>query len=289
MAGIGRAMRIAKLEKKRFAQALEEYVDAYNSWPHSVTGIPPRDLLYGRVVRSEIPASDKLFNKYLLMDTMARERDEQFKSVKKQKTDRKRGAKESKLSIGDWVHIKLDSPPNKLSPTFSADAFQIKGKDGGRLTIMVNGKERIRKTTDVKLKRQGEHLGSGDPFSENETLQEEKQREVKSQPINDSDPHRVAAEVPALRRSTRVRVPPPDRQVDEIVQNITNQETTGERHRKKKIKKTNAGDHCRSCGGSNKNEIHAGLTGLTSCNAPTADKKCFKCGASGHFAYRCNI
>lgn len=268
MSGIGRAMKIAKLEKKNVREALEEYVDAYNSWPHSVTGIPPRDLLYGRVVRGEIPASNKLFEKYPLLDDLARCRNENFKSTKKEKTDGKRGAKQSEMKVGDFVHLKYDSQPNKLAPTFSAESFKIVDKKGGRLTLSVDGKERIRKTTDVKLVRPGEHLGMGIPDVGKSTDQ--------------------VSELP-LRRSTRERRTPRSREISLISNGgrRTNSELKG--RRLSRAKKTNKGKTCKSCGRSNKEDFHNYPDGLSRCNAPMELKNCFKCNRPGHFAYRCPV
>lgn len=284
MAGIGRAMKIAKLEKKKFTQALEDYVDAYNSWPHSVTGIPPRDLLYGRVVRGELPASEKLFNKYPIMESVARERNEEFKESKKEKTDLKRGAKQSTLAVGDWVHVKLDSQPNKLAPNFSAEAFEIIEKEGGRLTLIVNGKKRIRKTTDVKLKRQGEHLGTGVPDTaksdQRGSCTTTHNQNTGPKPVT---PPKMQAE---LRRSSRQRFPPASRDIMMVGSQTNSQRQKGKHGRRTKT--INQGSHCRSCGRSNEDETHKRPSGLSTCKAPTTDKRCFQCGATGHFAYRCN-
>lgn len=284
MAGIGRAMKIAKLEQKKFGQALEEYVDAYNSWPHSVTGVPPRDLLYGRVTRSQIPASGKLFDKYPLTETLARARNENFQHKKKEKTDAKRGAKKSQLKVGDWVHIKLDFQPNKLTPSFSEQSFEIIRKEGGRITLLVDGKERIRRTTDVKLRRNGEHRGDGNP-----TAPKDKQTpvtaDVQMAPTGKQPLHATTSVPVELRRSSRVRMPVQDRAIM-LVQDETNN-VYGTANNKAKTKLVNTGSHCKSCGEQNEGADHKPPDGRSTCHAPTAIKKCFECGEVGHFAYRC--
>lgn len=262
MASIGRAMKIAKLERRNIRDALEEHVDAYNSWPHCVTGIPPRDLLYGRVTRNEIPATKELFEKYPLMDDIARMRNKEFQIRKKEETDLKRRAKDSGIKAGDWVHLKNDSRPNKLAPNFSEQSYMVVRRNGGRLTLSVDGKERIRKTTDVKLKRDDEHLGTGIPIAEKNL--------ESGRPINI-----------ALRRSTRERRTP--RQFTLSTIQRTNTESKGIRGQRTKEK--NKGSHCRSCGESN--DSHGMCNNLSSCNAPTAVKRCFDCNQTGHFAYRC--
>lgn len=271
MAGVGRAMRIAKLEKKKFSDALEEYVDAYNSWPHSVTGIPPRDLLYGWVVRSELPASNRLFDKYP-MSLVARDRDEKFKEEKKRKTDIKRCAKESTLAVGDWVHLKLDSQPNKLAPTFTAESFKIIKKEGGRVTLLVNDRERVRRTMDVKRKRSGEHLGTGVPVSE-------------EGPQQSSMIEQNLQTAPVLRRSTRTRRTPRDRAVM-VIRGTTNQDLKGKRC--PRMKKASTESNCKSCGKSNGDIAHSTNNDQSTCGAPTREKRCFGCGLTGHFVYKCN-
>lgn len=55
MQGINKIASITKLNKGSFQESLAEYVFSYNSWPHSVTKIPPAELMFGRPVRTFLP------------------------------------------------------------------------------------------------------------------------------------------------------------------------------------------------------------------------------------------
>lgn len=170
MKGVTRAFAIAKLEKSNPEEALKQYIDDYNSWPHSVTQLSPRDVLMGRMVKSRLPTKRDLdVNKqqkpphYAAFDDEGRERDRNFKEKKKLKEDAKRRASASELKVGDTVYILNHDRRSKTDANFLSIKHEITSRSGGRLTLksLIDGSKKIRKTTCVKLVPPGEHDGMG--------------------------------------------------------------------------------------------------------------------------------
>lgn len=151
MIGVTRAVQIAKVENIPWKETLLEYVNNYNSWPHSVTGVPPRDLLLGRVVKGQLPQlKRKNEAKRTALDDFAREADWRHKTTKKDKTDKKRKAKTSDVQEGDYVHIKRDEKASKIDSNFTKETYLVTSRNGGRLVIQYGNKKLIRKTNFVK-------------------------------------------------------------------------------------------------------------------------------------------
>lgn len=164
MRGITRAFAIARIEKTKPEAALHQYVRDYNSWPHTVTQLAPRDVLMGRIVKSKLPLLDGM-EKHHSFDNIARQRDLEFKAKKKQKEDKKRRARISNLKVGDKVFIRNHDRRLKTDPNFLSEKFQITARSGGRLTLksLVNDRKILRKTVDAKLVPVNEHDGMGAP------------------------------------------------------------------------------------------------------------------------------
>lgn len=162
MRGITRALAIAKIEKNKPEPALKQYICDYNSWPHTVTQLAPRDVLMGRVVKARLPLMDGA-ERHHSFDCIARERDLKFKAKKKEKEDRKRRARTSNLKAGDEVFIRDHDRRFKTDPNFLSEKFVVTARSGGRLTLksLANGKKMVRKTVDAKLVPANEHNGTG--------------------------------------------------------------------------------------------------------------------------------
>ena len=79
-------MNIAKLEGKSIAGALNTYLMAYRTSPHSTTGVSPSQLLFGRQVRSKIPKLQESHG----TDFQVRDRDNEMKQKTKDYADLKR-------------------------------------------------------------------------------------------------------------------------------------------------------------------------------------------------------
>lgn len=133
MQGITKALCIAKMENKDLNKALQEYACAYNSQPHSVTQLPPSDLMFARAVKNSFPLPNNSDELHINEEDLA-QRDEISKHKSKYYQDRLTKAKESYLQEGDLVYI-MDVSKMKLCPRFGPKKFEIIKKSGNQLTL----------------------------------------------------------------------------------------------------------------------------------------------------------
>lgn len=133
MQGINKITTIAKLGKKNWAQALEDYVAAYNSWPHHVTKIPPAELMFGRVVRSVVPNSKTDENQY--NDDELRDRDRVAKFMRDCHQDKLRRVQATEIAVGDKVLVRQAKKDKADAPFKNAFQEVVEMKGAGRATI----------------------------------------------------------------------------------------------------------------------------------------------------------
>lgn len=170
MKGVTRAFAIARIEGRHPEEALKQYITDYNSWPHTVTQLPPRDVLMGRTVKTRFPMV-KGTEKHHSYDTIARARDLAFKTKKKMNEDRKRKARTSDVKVGDIVFIRNHDRRLKTDPNFSSEKYEVIARSGGRLTLksLKDGNKKVRKTVDIKRVPINAHDGTGVQDETNQT------------------------------------------------------------------------------------------------------------------------
>lgn len=158
MQGINKIASIAKLTKSSFNEALSEYVAAYNSWPHSVTKIPPGELMFGRPVRTLLPN--------LKLDTPCnndeglRERDVVAKFSRNAREDIRRNAGESDIRVGDLV-LMMQVKRDKADTTYKNALHRvIKIEGNGRVSLMDMDSHRMYERNIKHLKKYIERSGA---------------------------------------------------------------------------------------------------------------------------------
>ncbi|XP_055714359.1 uncharacterized protein K02A2.6-like [Phlebotomus papatasi] len=127
-------LRFSNELNRDWKKDLLEYMVMYYTTPHSTTGKTPTELCLGRTIRGKIPSLRDIETQPPLK-TEYRERDKMLKEKGKDKEDKKRGAKESDIIIGDVVLIKNVLPGNKLTITFGRNRFIVTGKAGASVTV----------------------------------------------------------------------------------------------------------------------------------------------------------
>ncbi|XP_055714231.1 uncharacterized protein K02A2.6-like [Phlebotomus papatasi] len=128
-------LRISNGLNRDWKKDLLEYMAMYYTTPHSTTGRTPTELCLGRAIRGKIPSLQDIETQPPLT-TEYRDRDKMLKEKGKDKEDKKRGAKESDIIIGDVVLMKNVLPGNKLTTTFGRNRFIVTGKAGASVTVM---------------------------------------------------------------------------------------------------------------------------------------------------------
>ena len=152
MQGIKKSISIAFLEKKSWKLELDTYVAKYNSWPHSVTGIPPAELMWGRKWRGPFPELDES-GEVEWIDEELRDRDAAAKWQRNQREDKKRGAKPMNLKVGDKVLVWDINKHRKLDPHYLDEDWSVTQVMGNRVEVQnSSGEKLVRKSWAVKKK-----------------------------------------------------------------------------------------------------------------------------------------
>lgn len=103
-------VQVAMLEQRPLRQAVTDYLAIYRCTPHATTGVAPSVLLHGRLPRTRLDIvshpsptffSDPASELYRL-----RQRMKSKQGYSKKYTDRRRVAKKTTVSVGDFVRIK---------------------------------------------------------------------------------------------------------------------------------------------------------------------------------------
>lgn len=102
----------------------------YRSTSHSVTGVTPAKLLFGRKLKTKLPEIEQKRN----LDEEVREKDTWEKLKDKDYYDRKNRVKESNLDVGDKVLVRGEKK-NKLSTEFNLEKCEIVERKGNTVTV----------------------------------------------------------------------------------------------------------------------------------------------------------
>ncbi|XP_055585263.1 uncharacterized protein K02A2.6-like [Uranotaenia lowii] len=101
--GLLRALQIAKATHKDWRKALKEYIQMYNSTPHTVTGKAPSELMNGRPIKDFLPSIRT--DPYFYREEAVRERDAVEKLKGKKYADCRRHAAPSDIKENDTSDV----------------------------------------------------------------------------------------------------------------------------------------------------------------------------------------
>jgi RNase H-like domain found in reverse transcriptase/Reverse transcriptase (RNA-dependent DNA polymerase)/Integrase zinc binding domain/Integrase core domain len=151
---VNKAVTVAITTGEDPERSLEKAVNAHNSAAQRTTGVAPEVLLFGRVRRGALPTegpTTRTINREEL-----EERDESEKERYRQRENLKRGAKHSKISIGDQVLLKRHAKA-KDQTTFAPKRYTVVSGEMGDFTIKANdGQTLTRNVTQLKRVAQRE-------------------------------------------------------------------------------------------------------------------------------------
>lgn len=133
MQGINKIAAITKLTKSSFQEELADYVACYNSWPHTVTKVPPAELMFGRPVRTLFPNSK--LNYPSNQDEELRDRDLVAKFMRNKAEDERRNAGPTDLKVGDLVLV-MQQKYDKADSVYKKSLHEVIDIEGaGRVTV----------------------------------------------------------------------------------------------------------------------------------------------------------
>ncbi|KAH8318227.1 hypothetical protein KR067_007055, partial [Drosophila pandora] len=120
----------------------------YNVTPHSNTGTAPTQLMFNRLIRDKMPGVQDLGADVL--DSAEREKDCIAKQKGKESVDKKRGAKEIDIGVGDKVLIKNFVFPHKLTPNFGRVEYDVIERKGNIAIVSKDGRSLTRHISHLK-------------------------------------------------------------------------------------------------------------------------------------------
>ena len=139
-------IQIAYSENTDYKSEISQYMTAYRSIPHPSTGKSPSEMLYGRKIRTKMPAVADFVD-----DLGARDHDSEYKAKAKLYTDERRGASYSDIQVGDPVLMKnYDSP--KTQAKFQSVPVTVVDRQGPRVSVETNDGRRFDRNV-AELKR----------------------------------------------------------------------------------------------------------------------------------------
>jgi len=129
---IMKRIQIAHNNRVDYESALMTWLFTYRNTPHSITGKSPAEMLFGRVLRTNLPSLPNSFD-----DVEARDRDSEMKhkmiATRNEKLETGSG-NNHQLEIGSFVLVKRDSP-SKCQTLFHPDPFVVMDIKGSQITV----------------------------------------------------------------------------------------------------------------------------------------------------------
>lgn len=120
---------ISQNTKGDWRAELQKYLLAYRSTAHSVTGVSPAAMMFGREIRDKLPS----IHQPIETDSEIRDRDAERKE--KGKEYERRGAKPIQIEEGDRVLVKRQIKENKLQSMFEPTEFVVVRRQGAEVTV----------------------------------------------------------------------------------------------------------------------------------------------------------
>lgn len=141
-------LKISVLQGQSWAENLDKFLLEYRVTPHTVTGVAPAELLFGRLLKTKLPSLHD--RRDPVMDEGIRDHDSIQKLKGKIYADKARNAKPSEVEIGDTVVIQNEKK-GKLDSNFQNKDCVVTAKAGNKLTVETpEGRVYSRNTTMVK-------------------------------------------------------------------------------------------------------------------------------------------
>ena len=179
MKTLGKAIRAAFIDQRNWKQELYTFLRQYRATPHSTTGVSPSELLNGRPMKIMLP---ELRQETQPMGTIDN-RDALEKSKMKRNADDRRGAKDSKLSVGDIVLVRQPHK-NKLSAPFDSRPLKITARKGNMVTAR-RGRYTI--TRNIAHFKSVPLVAFRDGVDDQRENDDDQRENDDDQPVNDND------------------------------------------------------------------------------------------------------
>lgn len=129
MKPLNKAIKSATVEGKSWKQELYKFLRNYRATPHTTTGKPPAEVLFGSNIKILLPEV-----KVQMDDIVIRERDAEQKAKQKMYADQKNCNKPTtQLHVGDMVLMRQERH-NKLTPAYDSEPMIVTDVKGTMIT-----------------------------------------------------------------------------------------------------------------------------------------------------------
>ena len=179
MKTLGKAIRAAFIDQRNWKQELYTFLRQYRATPHSSTGVSPSELLNGRPMKIMLPELRQETQPTGTIDN----HDALEKSKMKRNADDRRGAKDSKLSVGDIVLVRQPHK-NKLSAPFDSRPLKITARKGNMVTAR-RGRYTI--TRNIAHFKSVPLVAFRDGVDDQRENDDDQRENDDDQPVNDND------------------------------------------------------------------------------------------------------
>ena len=140
MKPLGKLMKTAQIEGKKWKQELQRFVLSYRSTPHATTKVAPCVLLFNRTISGHLPELER--RRVLNKRKIAKANIETAKQKNKAYYDKKQGVHESDIQEGNNL-ICLQQKKNKLSPRFDREQLTVNARKHNMVTAEANNSRTI--------------------------------------------------------------------------------------------------------------------------------------------------
>lgn len=176
---INKAMVSASVNKTNYIDELREAVNAHNAAAHSVTRLPPEEVMSGRKIKRGLPLIN--FEKVVIDEQQLSDRDRTAKLEGKMREDKRRGARECRVQPGDVVIVEKQSR-GKGDPRFAPTKHTVVEESNGNLVLHDEDghvvKRHVSQTKKVgEWRKPAEKSNSNTPHDETKTPRDDTPRQ----------------------------------------------------------------------------------------------------------------
>lgn len=173
---INKAMAIAASLGNNYEDELQSAVRAHNSASHSITKVPPEEIMYGRKIRRELPLINP--GKTHHDDEIINARDQKAKLIGKQNEDRRRGARDCTIVPGDTVIIERQAR-SKGDSRFDSKRYTVTEQRKGNLVLTGNDGQKLKRHVSQTKRVHEWRIPDRDTNKDQEETQQRPSREKK--------------------------------------------------------------------------------------------------------------
>ena len=191
MQPLNKALITAKVEGKKWQQEPNRFLLQFRSTPHTVTKVPPAELLFKRTVRGTLPGLKihKMVNRH----KQAVENEKERTAYNKSYADTHCIANKNEIQIGDSVLV-LQEKKHKLMPKFNAAPYTVTERKGVRITAKSNEGHRIACNVShfkrIPVEIDEETSSDEEPVSESKLPENERSQHIRRSERNRKVPER---------------------------------------------------------------------------------------------------